>query len=453
MSPRLLVLMGSGETAPTMVKPHREVFSRLAGPAGGSAPAGSAPAVILDTPYGFQENAADISARSVDYFRRSVGVDTQVAGLGRVLGADPVTVQAALGKVARARWVFAGPGSPTYALSQWRGTEVPALLTDKLVHGGCVVFASAAALTLGAWTVPVYEIYKVGAEPVWLPGLDLLAPLGLPVAVIPHYDNAEGGGHDTRFCYLGERRLRILEDQLPDHAWVLGIDEHTACLIDFDAGEATVMGNGMLTVRRRGRSAAVGAGETLDLAELAAMAARLGRAGEGSAGEREAPAGGRGGVSGDRRGSGSGDGGGDGDPSGAATRVDATPLSADIRRLEAEFGEAIDRRDVEGAVRAILALEDELAAWATDTNQSPDTDRGRAALRRMVTRLGQLATVGARDPRAVVGPFVDALLAERDQARGGGRYADADRVRSALVALGVEVRDTASGTEWLLPGS
>ena len=30
---------------------------------------------------------------------------------------------------------------------------------------------------------------------------------GLPAVVVPHYDNAEGGHHDTRFCYLGERRL------------------------------------------------------------------------------------------------------------------------------------------------------------------------------------------------------------------------------------------------------
>ena len=74
-----------------------------------------------------------------------------------------------------------------------------------------MVFASAAALTLGRYTVPVYEIYKVGVDP----GLGRrtgswrLAAAG--VAVIPHYDNAEGGNHDTRFCYLGERRLDSLE--------------------------------------------------------------------------------------------------------------------------------------------------------------------------------------------------------------------------------------------------
>jgi len=75
--------------------------------------------------------------------------------------------------------------------------------------------ASAAALTLGRYTIPVYEIYKVGEAPRWLEGLDLLTPIGLPVAVVPHYDNAEGGNHDTRFCYLGEHRLRMLEDELP----------------------------------------------------------------------------------------------------------------------------------------------------------------------------------------------------------------------------------------------
>ncbi len=115
-----------------------------------------------------------------------------------------------------------------------------------------MTFASAAALTLGSHTVPVYEIYKVGEEPRWLDGLDLLTPLGLPVAVIPHYDNAEGGTHDTRFCYLGERRLAVLERMLPSDHFVLGVDSHTALVLDLVAGTATVMGLGGVTVRAGG---------------------------------------------------------------------------------------------------------------------------------------------------------------------------------------------------------
>src|SRR5258708_22449969 len=108
-----------------------------------------------------------------------------------------------LARLRQARFVFAGPGSPSYALRQWADSLVPQVLKDKLSDGGCVVFSSAAALTLGLVTVPVYEIYKVGEAPRWLEGLDLLAATGLNAAVIPHFNNAEGGNHDTRYCYLG----------------------------------------------------------------------------------------------------------------------------------------------------------------------------------------------------------------------------------------------------------
>ena len=56
--------------------------------------------------------------------------------------------------------------------------------------------------------------------------------------VVPHFDNAEGGTHDTRFCYMGERRLAVMEELLPADAWVLGVDEHTALVFDLDAGDA-----------------------------------------------------------------------------------------------------------------------------------------------------------------------------------------------------------------------
>ena len=132
---------------------------------------------------------------------------------------------------------MAGPGSPSYALRQWAGGPIPDALAEKLTGGGVLTMASAAALTLGVVTIPVYEIYKVGEEPRWLDGLDLLgSATGLRAAVVPHYDNAEGGNHDTRFCYMGERRLRTLERALPEGAFILGVDSHTALLLDLVQG-------------------------------------------------------------------------------------------------------------------------------------------------------------------------------------------------------------------------
>src|SRR5688572_32766525 len=211
----VLVLMGSGETAPTMIKVHRSIFERV----------GDAPAVLLDTPYGFQENADDISKRAVGYFAESVGRRVDVVDW-RSPPPPGVARERALAAINDAGWLFAGPGSPTYALRQWHDTPIPDMLTANLQRGGVVLFASAAALTLGSHTVPVYEIYKAGETPHWAQGLDLVrATTGLPAVVIPHYDNAEGGHHDTRFCYLGERRLSKLEQELPDDAFVLGVDE------------------------------------------------------------------------------------------------------------------------------------------------------------------------------------------------------------------------------------
>ena len=405
IAPRVLAIMGSGETSPTMIKTHRRLLAE-ADRVG--------PAVLLDTPVGFQENASDIAARAVEYFRDGVGHPISVA---RWRGAHEhdVTYEEMLTALRTAGYVFAGPGSPSYALRQWADTPVPSLLAAKLRDGGCVTFASAAALTLGVVTVPVYEIYKVGEEPRWLPGLDLLgAATGLSIAVIPHYDNAEGGTHDTRFCYLGERRLAELERSLPDGTFVLGVDEHTACVIDLEASTATVEGLGGVTVRRAGESHVITSGTTVPLAELA------------SAGEVVAPAFAP--VE-------------DVGLGGSGPSDQHSPLLAAAAELEARFDAALAELDVRGAVAAMLELEEALVAWSRDTLQSDEPDRTRAVLRSMIVRLGQLTDVG---------PLVEAMLEIRTRARSERRFEESDWVRDRLVQFGVEVHDTPEGSSWRL---
>ena len=45
--------------------------------------------------------------------------------------------------------------------------------------------------------------------------MNILGRFGFNFVVIPHWNNAEGGTHDTRFCYMGESRFRKLEALLP----------------------------------------------------------------------------------------------------------------------------------------------------------------------------------------------------------------------------------------------
>lgn len=427
-TPRLLAIMGSGETAPTMNAPHRAIFERL-GP--------DVDAVLLDTPFGFQENAPILAAKAIEYFRDAIGRRVEAAGLTRTDTGDTVAIERGVAKVRAADWVFAGPGSPTFALQQWRHTAVPDAIAEKLRSGGAVVFSSAAALTLGRVTVPVYEVYKVGVDPYWLDGLNVLAEVGLDVAVIPHYDNAEGGNHDTRFCYLGERRLALLEPELPEGCFVLGIDEHTGVVMDLDADTAEIVGKGAVTLRRDGQSVRLESGQAVALDVLRAGP----RAVAGHAASTVAAASNAVEISaGQRRGSGSGGG------ESAAPAVDSLASAAKLH--EARFDAALEARDADAAVAAVLQLEAAIVEWSRDTLQSDDVDRARAALRSMIVRLGAAATGGLRDVREVLGPVVDAALAARVVARSEKAFAVSDAIRDGLAAAGIEVRDVPDGVEW-----
>ena len=427
-SPRILAIMGSGETAPTMAKVHRALFERF-----GAEPVAAA---ILDTPYGFQENADELSARTVRFFAESVGREVAVASY-RSRGVDAVTAATAVARIREARYLMAGPGSPSYALHQWADGPIPAALADRLREGGILTMASAAALTLGAVTIPIYEIYKVGADPSWLSGLDLLgAATGLQAAVVPHYDNAEGGNHDTRFCYMGERRLRILERELPPGTFILGVDSHTALVLDLDRRTAAVSGLGGVTVRVDGRGTVFPSGSDVGIDVLAEVAREL------AAGE-PVDIGWEPGSGGGRR----------PDLAGGIAPRGAEPLRDEMAELEGAFIAALGLHDSRAAVAALLDLDSAIEARVRAGEDSPDLDNARSTFRALIARLGEAAAAGGTDPRSIIDPFAQALIALRARARDARDWATADLIRDQLTAAGVEVRDGAEGSSWVLAGT
>ena len=374
-----IVLMGSGELAPTMVGTHRAALEA----------ADASEIVLLDTPFGFQENVDVLTERIVAFFDTSLVTPTVVASL-RTPDESPGTVERMLAEVRRGRYVFAGPGSPSYALSIWREIGLADALRDVVADGGSVVLASAAALTAGIATIPVYEIYKVGSAPFWMEGMDLGSAFGLPMTVVPHWNNQEGGNHDTSRCYIGRRRFERLEETL-DHG-VLGIDEHTAATIDFGTGSLSVTGKSSVTLRGA-EQVTLESGSTMSLDRV-----------------REVLGGGR-----------------------------PAPADAPAARGSAiSFRQALDAGDVEAATEAALAIERQVAEGSED----------RARLRSVIVELAETARSGLVDPRDVVGDYVELLLRLRADAREAKRWEESDAIRDALEALGIEVRDTPDGAEW-----
>lgn len=419
-----LVIMGSGETAPTLVPVHREIFAAT------ELRCGPVHAALVDTPFGFQLNADELVTRTLGYFAQSVGQQVQVATWRRA-DDEVLSRERTLALLQQATWAFSGPGSPSYALRQWAGTAMPQALADVARRGGTLLLGSAAAVTLGSHAIPVYEIYKAGEPPRWLEGLDLLHDLtGLRAAVVPHYDNTEGGTHDTRFCYLGEPRLAGLEAELPADVGVLGVDEHTALWFDLEARTARVLGRGAVTARRRGACVRFLAGATVRVDELDALLRGVAKVGSDGVPPPDvasaAP------------------------PALIDTAQVVTSLREAAAAAQAAFDTALAARDAGDCVAAVLGLEQAVADWSTDMLQSDDTATARRTLRSLVVRLGELAEHGIRDPRESVAPFVDALLTIRTAARAGGDYATGDLVRDHLIAAGVLVQDTPTGAHWHL---
>lgn len=235
--PRFLVLMGSGENSPAMVTPHQNILKKFGK---------ESRRINLDTPYGFQENVDEMTEKIRKYFAVNVGYEIEDINLR---GPQEESAQA-LEKISAADWIFAGPGSPTYVLKTWQATGVDQQL-KSLIQRGALVLASAAAMSIGAKVMPVYEMYKVGDDPFWHPGFNLLEEaIGLRAAVIAHYNNAQGGTHDTRFCFAGEKRMRVLETMLDNDTGILGIDEHTGISFDLEAGTFEAFGKGKVTVKK-----------------------------------------------------------------------------------------------------------------------------------------------------------------------------------------------------------
>ncbi len=238
--PGPLVLFGSGETSASGQRVFDWLFRRLGQPLRVS---------ILETPAGFELNSRQVAQRIADFLAERL--------------------QNYVAPLLHSNVIFLGPGSPSYAVRQLRDSLAWHTLRSRHRLGAALALASAATIATGAFALPVYEIYKVGEDPHWKPGLDLFADFGLKLAVVPHWNNSDGGAElDTSRCFMGQERFAALHALLPADMAVLGLDEHTALAVDWAGAACHVLGRGSVTVLAGGASRVFGHGHSFALAEL-----------------------------------------------------------------------------------------------------------------------------------------------------------------------------------------
>lgn len=407
----MIVLMGSGELTATMVEVHKNMLARFPG---------SPTAVFLDTPAGFQLNVDEISRKAVEYFRVHVQKQLNVASYKSSENTSAFEAETAFQMLRTADFVLVGPGSPTYTVRQFEKTPIPEILVNNILSGGCLVAASAAALTMGRFTLPVYEIYKVGQDIHWVDGLDILSQFGLHLVVVPHWNNAEGGTHDTRFCFMGGPRFQQLEMLLPDDATIIGIDEHTACIIDLNTQRIDIQGIGNVTIRKKGREIKFGKKDQIPLETLVKKINQR-----------------------------------DWTP----TDVDDVEQAGDlnlskksflnkVNLIAASFRKGLANHDQKETTNALLELDSAIWKAQMDLEDEENISEAREILRDSIVLLGVELGTSPRHLREYIAPLVEQMLQLRTRFRNEQKWSDADHIRDILQQSNIRVEDTKDGVRW-----
>ena len=201
---------------------------------------------IMETPAGFELNSALVAGRVGDFFRTRLQNFKPVIDLvparkrdSAFSPDDPEIIKPLL----NANLIFMGPGSPTYAIRQLKDTLAWDVIRARHRLGATLVFASAATISIGAHSLPVYEIYKVGQDVHVVDGLNLFKDFGVHLSFIPHWNNADGGVDlDTSRCFVGMDRFSDWCNLVPSENTTLGLDEHTGIIMDFESGTCEVSG-------------------------------------------------------------------------------------------------------------------------------------------------------------------------------------------------------------------
>ena len=258
-----IALLGSGETSLAGGRVFELIAKRFAPPI---------KIAILETPAGFELNSPRVAGRVGDFLRDRLQNYNPIIDILPARKCDtpfspdnPDVLQPLL----KADIIFMGAGSPTYAIRQLKGSLAWELMRMRQRLGAALVFASAAVISVGACSLPVYEIYKVGQDVHLVYGLDLFGDYHLPLSFVPHWNNTDGGDEvDTSRCFIGIDRFKQWCNLLPSGHTTIGLDEHTGVIIDFASGTCTVSGVSSVTLLRECNPEIFPAGAEFPISEM-----------------------------------------------------------------------------------------------------------------------------------------------------------------------------------------
>lgn len=262
----LVAVFGSGEMSSTGRKIHEYLLRDFLPPVH---------IALLETPTGYEDNPHIWYKKMETYM--SAGLKNYHPLIVRIealrrSGSHNTNDSGILSPILSSHYIHMGAGSPSYVIHHLKNTVAYTYIGNQLKNGASVSFASAAAVAMGRYAIPVYEIYFAGHDPKWLDGLDFFSQFHLNISFIPHWNNIEGGREiDTRFAYMGKKRLDKLMTIIPGETTCIGLDEHTALVFNIAKSQALVMGKGTVTLYKPDKRRIYQSGKEIYFSDIQSM--------------------------------------------------------------------------------------------------------------------------------------------------------------------------------------
>jgi hypothetical protein len=252
--------------------------------------------------------------------------------------------------------------------------------------------------------------------------MDILNNFGFNLVVVPHWNNAEGGTHDTRFCFMGEPRFKQLVSLLPEDVAILGLDEHTACILDFENREAVIKGIGQVTLQQAERRIVFKTGDRFSLEVL--------RGADQSGNWQPTP------------------------PAQDVSEKDSAAANDafwdQIHRLEAVFYEGLETHEAQKTTNALLELDRMIWQAHQDLENEEFITQARDTLRELIAVIGTRLAAAPRSETDCLAPLVQQLLDVREAFRQQRQFEEADAIRDSLQRANIIIEDTETGSRWRL---
>jgi cysteinyl-tRNA synthetase len=198
------------------------------------------------------------------------------------------------------------------------------------------------------------------------------------------------------------------------------LDEHTACILDFENSQAEIKGIGRITLRTSDRELFFKPGDRLPLDVL--------RGGDADFGWHP-------------------------DPAETRTSQNDSVRTPDsfwdkIHALEASFQKGLEKHDPRASTNALLELDRTIWQAQRDLESEEFIAQARDTLRDLIVLTGNELASSPGNQSDCLAPLVEALLELRRKFRANKQWAEADAIRDIFQLVNITVEDAKNGSQW-----